>query len=617
MKNKLIYTILFLFFAVYSIEAQEEVTFRTICKKQVYVGEQFQVSYELSGDGKDFRTPNFTNFEVLGGPFTSTSSSVQIINGSVSRTNTQTFSFHLRAIKEGVFNIPEASITVDKKRITSEPMEINVVSNSGGSSYYNQSNSQQSSSSSRVESDNREIFLEAVPSKRKVFLGEQVLLTYRIFFTIPISQLSVSKSPSYSGFWTKDITDNNGSLQQSSVMRDGKQYNVATIQEIVLFPQKSGTLTIDPLDISCIAQIRQERTRSRGYDPFEDFFGDVLGSSYTNVRKDIKSQPINIEVEPLPSANKPASFKGAVGQYTFTSKIDKNELNVNEAFTLTLTVSGKGNIELLELPKPVFPPDFEVYEPKITSSVKSNALGINGNKKAEYIIIPRVAGDFDINEIEFSYFNPNLEKYETLKSEKHQITVKKTNGSDNSGSVYVPGQADIKYLGKDIRHINTDDTKLNITGTTFYMSTAYIVIIILMFVIFIAGLILNKKINKFNSNQVLVKNKKATKIAKKRLSNAYNYMNSNNESGFYEEFSQALWGYISDKLNIERSQLSMDSVREMMAHKNVSEDIINEFVELLNSCEFARFAPGNSSKKMDDLYNKGIEVITKAEKHLK
>lgn len=612
MKRKLLYIVAFLLVSIYSLEAQTDVKFRTICKKQVAVGEQFQVSYELNGDGNDFKAPNFTNFEIMGGPYTSTSSSVQIINGSVSKTNTQTFSYHLRAIKAGTYTVPSASITVDNKKITSEPCEITVTASSSGSSSYNNANNTQSNTSI----GNKNIYLEAIPNKKKVYLGEQILLTYRILYNIPISQLSVSKSPSYSGFWTKDITDNNGSLQQSSIVVNGQQYNVATIQEIVMFPQKTGNLIIDPLDITCLAQVKQERNRSYGYDPFDDFFNDVMGSSYKSVKKDIKSQPITIEVEPLPTSNKPSSFKGAVGQFTFTSKIDKNELKVNEAFTLTLTVSGKGNIELLELPQPVFPPDFEVYDPKINTSVKNNAQGIYGNKSAEYIIIPRVSGDFTLNDIEFSYFNTSSKKYETLKSDIHTIQVQKGSGSNNS-VVYTPGQADIKYLGSDIRHINTSNNKLSITGFVFFASNGYFAIIILMTIIFIAVLIINKKINKFNSNKVLVKNRKATKIAKKRFKNAHNHLVTNNQNRFYEEFSQAVWGYISDKLNIPLSQLSMDSVREIMTNRNVPEDIVNEFVDLLNTCEFARFAPGDANKKMDDLYQKGIELITKAEKILK
>lgn len=616
MKKKLLYIIAIMFIAMNYVEAQSDVTFRTICKKQVSVGEQFQVSYELNGDGKDFRSPNFTNFEVIGGPFSSTSSSVQIINGSVTKTNTQTYSFHLRAIKEGNFTMPQASITVDKKRITSEPCEINVVASQNGNSTYSGS-SNNGNNYSQANDNAREVFLEAIPNKRKVYLGEQIMLTYRIYYTIPISQLTVSKSPSYAGFWTKDVTNNKGTLQQSSVIRDGKQYNVATIQEIVLFPQKSGKLAIDPLDITCLAQVRQQKNRSQSYDPFEDFFGDVFGTTYTNVRKDIKSQPIEIEVIPLPNNNKPQSFKGAVGQFTFTTKIDKSELKVNEAFTFTVTVSGKGNIELLELPKPIFPPDFEVYDPKISTSIKDNALGISGSKKAEYIVIPRVSGNFKLESTEFSYFNPTLDKYESLRSDVSQIIVNKSENGTGNNTVYTPGQADIKYLGSDILHINASNNKLNITGITFYMSTIYIIILCIMIIVFIVALVIFKRKVKLNKDQVLVKNKQATKVAKKRLNNAYNFLKANNQNSFYEEFSQALWGYISDKLNIARSQLSMESVKEIMLDKNVGEDIVNEFIELLNNCEFARFAPGDSSKKMDDLYNKGIELITKAEKLLK
>ena len=612
MKIKIINIIAILFALTYNLDAQSDVTFKTICKKQVYVGEQFQVSYELNGDGKDFKSPNFNNFEVIGGPFSSTSSSIQVINGSVSRTNTQTYSFHLRAIKEGNFMLPQASITVDKKRVTSEPLEINVIA-SGESSDTGSGTSTQA----KTNLSSRDVFLEAVPNKRKVYLGEQVVLTYRIFFNIPISQLSISESPSYTGFWTKDITNNNGSLQQSSIMKDGQQYNVATIQEIVLFPQKTGELTIDPLDISCVAQIRQERSRSRGYDPFEEFFGDVMGTSYTNVRKDIKSQPIKIEVEPLPISNKPNDFKGSVGQYTFTSKIDKTELKVNEAFTYTITVSGKGNIELLELPKPAFPPDFEVYDPKVTSSIKDNALGISGSKKAEYIVIPRVSGDFRIDGVNFSYFDPSIGKYVTLKSDSYDISVAKANGNQSSNGIYTPGQADIKYLGKDIRHIHTNNNKLNITGTTFFMSPIYVIVMVIILITFVITLVIYKKVNRLNKDQVMMRNKKATKIAKKRLTNAYEHLKHSNQNGFYEELSQALWGYISDKLNISRSQLSMDSVKELMTHYNITEDIICEFVDLLNNCEFARFAPGDPNKKMDELYQKGIDVITKIEKTLK
>lgn len=597
--------ILFLMTA-FALSAQDDVSFKVICKKQVTVGEQFQVSYELNGDGKNFESPNFNNFEIVGGPFSSSSSSVQIINGSVTKTNTHTYSFYLRAIKEGTYTIPAASITVNKQKVKSTTAEIVVT----------KSNSTTSGSTKAGSASNaKEVFLEATANKKSVYLGEQLILTYKIYYTVPILSPSISKAPSYSGFWTKDISDNNGVLQQSSIIRDGQEYHVATVQEIVLIPQKSGTLTIDPLNISCIAQIKQERQQQRGYDPFENFFGDIMGSSYTNVKKELISQPIDIEVKPLPTKDKPESFKGAVGQFTYTSKIDKTEMKSNDAFTVTYTVSGKGNIDLLELPKPNFPPDFEVYDPKITTNAKNNSFGLSGSKKAEYVVIPRVSGDFTLAPTEFSYFDPTKNRYVVLESDKYELKVERSANEGNSGIIYAGGQEAIKIVGSDINHIMSDG-KLHKRGALLFASPLYFIIIIVMAALFAAALIINKRINKFNQNKVLVRNRKATKIAKKRLNNAYNYLKIKDQGHFYEEFSQALWGYISDKLNISRSQLSMDSVKEMMESKNVPEDIVNQFIDSLNSCEFARFAPGDPDKKMEDLYEKGIEIITKAEKNL-
>ena len=593
-----------LLMTLFPLMAQDEVSFKVICKKQVVVGEQFQVSYELSGDGKNFEAPNFVNFEIISGPFHSTSSSIQIINGSASKTTTLTYSYYLRALKEGEFTIPAATITVNKKKVKSTTTTVTVSKSSNVAS-----------GGSGSASVGDEVFLEATPNKRTAYLGEQIMLTYKIYYNIPISNLSISKAPSYSGFWTKDVTDNNGVLQQSSIVKNGQQYHVATIQEIVLIPQKAGTLTIDPLDITCVAQIRTERQRQQGYDPFENFFGDVMGTSYTNVKKDMKSQPIDIEVKALPMSEKPASFTGAVGQFTFSSRIDKTEMKSNDAFTITYTVSGKGNIDLLDIPRPVFPPDFEVYDPKITTNAKNNSYGISGTKTAEYVVIPRVSGDFTINPMEFSYFDPAKSKYTTLTSDGYELHVERSANEGSTGIIYAGGQEAIKVVGNDITHIKAI-ADLHRSGMLLFASPLYFIILAAMIALFAIAMILHKKINKFNQNQVLVRNRKATKIAKKRLKNAYSYLKIKDQNHFYEELSQALWGYISDKLNISRSQLSMDTVREMMSSKNVPEDIVNQFIDLLNSCEFARFAPGDPDKKMDDLYQKGIEVITKAEKNL-
>ena len=609
--RKIGFIVCFLMIAL-ALNAQDDISFKVICNRQVVVGEQFQVTYELDGDGSNFTAPNFNNFEKIGGPMSSSSSSIQIINGSVSKLEKHSYSFYLRAIKEGKFTIPAATITVNNKKIKSTTMDIEVVSDtrsvSGGGG---------NNSVGNATANSKDVFLEAVLNKKSAYIGEQITLTYKIYYTLPISQLSISKAPSYSGFWTKDVTDNNGTIQQSSIIRDNKEYHVATIQEMVLIPQKAGNLTIDPLGISCVAQVKNENRQSHAYDPFDNFFGDIMGTSYTNVKKDIKSQPIEIEIKALPTKDKPDSFMGAVGQFTFTSNIDKTEMKSNDAFTVIYTVSGKGNIELLDIPRPVFPHDFEVYDPKVTTNTKNNSYGISGTKKAEYVVIPRVAGDFEIKPTEFSYFDPAKGRYVTLKSDSYSMHIdRSTNkGYTGTGDEYTEGRESVTRIGKDIHHIMPAG-RLGKDGSLLFASPLYFIIVALMIIIFAITLVSYRKINKFNQNQVLVRNKKATKVAKKRLQNAYNYLKTKDQNHFYEEFSQALWGYISDKLNIARSQLSMDTVKEMMTNKNVPEDIVNQFIELLNSCEFARFAPGDPGKKMEELYGKGVEVISKAEKNL-
>lgn len=588
------------------MSAQNDISFKVICKKQVVVGEQFPVSFEVNADGSDFEAPNFNNFELVGGPVSSTSSSIQWVNGSQSATFTRTYSYYLRAIKEGTFTIPAATIVINNKKYKSDTAEVEVVKNE----YLVEEPANTTTSSNTAD-----VFVEATASKKTAYVGEQIILTYKIYSTVSLTSLKFSKVPSFSGFWTKDVTKtNNGYLQESSILRNGKEYIVATIQETVLVPQKPGTITIEPLEISCIAQIVNERPRKQTYNsPFESFYGNF--NQVTEVKKELKSRPVEIEVKALPTKDKPDSFTGAVGQYTFNSKINKTETKTDDVLTIIYTVSGKGNIELLDMPRPVFPPSFEVYEPKIATNTKSNSQGINGTKTAEYTVIPRKSGDFVLNPTEFSYFDPAKAKYVTLYSDSYNIKVEKGENEGKTGIIYAGGQEDIKKLGSDIYHIMKDG-KLRKKGDLLFASPLYFILIIVMTVIMLVALFLHTKIYKRNQNQVLVRNRKATKIAKKRLQNAFNYLKVKDQNHFYEELSQALWGYISDKLNIPRSKLSMDTVKDMMSEKNVPEEIIVQFIDLLNSCEFARFAPGDPDKKMEELYEKGLELITKAEKNL-
>lgn len=599
----------------------QEANIKVSAKKQVAVGEQFRVVFEINAEGKKFSAPSFEGFAVVGGPFNSTSSSVQIVNGSMSRTVTNSYTYVLRAEKEGNFTIGPATCTVDKAQIQSEPYTITVVAgdsnatagSGGGGSGQQHSGSQQNVNDPQV--SGKDLFLKVTASKKNVYVGEPLTLIYKLYTRVPVSQLSLSKVPSYGGFWTKEANDN-GTYKQSSEMVNGVEYTTAEIRKVVLIPQKQGRMSIEPMGIECMAQIQTQRSSRPSNDPFEAFFNDPFFSrGYTNVQKNIESSTIAIDVKPLPADGKPASFSGAVGNYNFSASIDRDELSANEAITMTLTVSGSGNIELLNLPTPVFPPDFEVYDPKITSSVDFSSQGLTGTKKAEYLIIPRRAGSFTIPPVEFSYFNPSKEAYTTLSSSQMNINVAKgAAGDGGEGGVYTSDQEGIRYLGSDIRHIRTDKSGLRTVDTHFFASVTYYLILAAMLVAFLIIWALVSKNRQFKQDTLRVRNKQATKVARGRLKNAYTYLKNNDQGHFYEEMSQALWGYISDKLGIERSVLSMETVKAAMTGKGMAESLADEFVDTLNTCEFARFAPGDAASKMQGLYDKGLEVIMKVEK---
>ncbi len=612
--------ILFLMLCPLWLWAQDDPRLTVSAKKQVVVGERFQVAFEANGEGRNFQAPTFEGFNVVGGPFTSSSSSIQVVNGSVTRSTSNSYTYALQASREGTFLIGAASVTIDGKKVSSEPYEIKVLpddgsyASSGGGASSSQGQALQNTSDPQV--SGKDLFLRCIPSKKSVCVGDQIVLTYKLYTKVPVSSVSVSKMPSYAGFWTKDISDNSGKLKQASETVNGIEYTTAEIQKVVIVPQRSGTLTIDPMSMECIAQIRTERSNRRSMDPFEAFFNDpFFSNNITNVQKELSSQSLSIDVKSLPENGKPDSFAGAVGNYKFTSSIDKEELSTNEAVTITFTVSGSGNIELLQMPEPVFPPDFEVYDPKITTNVDASSQGMTGTKKAEYLAIPRRAGSFSVQPVEFTFFNPSTGTYQTLLSEPYELSVRKGKDSDgDGGGVYASNQEDIKYLGSDVRHIMNDGAKLKPKHSSFFASSVYFAILLGLLVVFIALLFILKKRAEMAKDTAANRNRKADKVARGRLKNAYQHLKAKDQKKFYVEMSQALWGYIADKLGIERSKLSMETVSETMKANNVPDELTQQFVDTLNSCEFARFAPGSAEEKMDDLYQRGIDVISKAEK---
>ena len=618
MKRIRIIGIIVAMLGVLGLRAQEA-SIKVLGKSQVVVGEQFKIAFEANADGKSFTPPAFNGFSVVGGPFNSTSSSVQIINGSMSRTVSHTYSYVLRADKEGTYTLGAATLVVDGEEVKSDPFQITVTAAEEGSG--NTAPGASSQATARPSTNDptvsgKDLFFTVTPSKKSAYVGEPVVLTYKLYTRVPVSHLSVSRMPSYGGFWMKEVGDNNGgTLRQTNEVVNGIEYTVAEVKKVVLVPQKAGTLTIDPMGLDCVAQIQTQRNTPRSNDPFDIFFNDpVFNRGITNVEKTVETAIINLAIQRLPEEGKPDSFSGAVGNYNFSTSIDHDEVSTNEAVTLTVTVSGSGNIELLNLPQPTFPPDFEAYDPKIVSNIDASGQGMSGTKKAEILAIPRRAGDFTLPAMEFSYFNPAKGQYVTLRAPQHELHVAKGAADSNESGVYASNQEGIKHLGSDIRHIMTDQPKLKPLNSSFFASPVYFIVLIALLLLFLVMLLVVKRQRKFRQDVVLVRNKQATKVAKGRLKNAYKYLKENDQNHFYEEMSQALWGYISDKLGIERSVLSMDTVKEAMEAKGIGDPLPAQFVDTLNTCEFARFAPGDAAAKMKDLYERGLDLIMKVEK---
>lgn len=587
----------------------QQVEFKASAREQVAVGEQFRLIFSVNAQANGFKAPAIKDFTILSGPNQSSSSSMQIINNQVTRSVEYSYTYLLEATEEGTFTVGSASVNVEGKTYQSNPVTIKVAKG-------NPQQQRQSPGSGQTgpEISSKNLFVKASVSKNNPYQGEQVIITYRIYTRIPVSEYSVTKTPSLTGFWTENLLKENSPLNQYRETVNGAEYVVAEFKKDALFAQKSGKLTIEPLQLDVVAQLEKQRRRSG--DPFDDFFNDsFFGSNYQNVRKTLHSNSITLNVKPLPSNNS-ADFTGAVGTFRVNATIDKNTVKANDALTLKYTITGKGNLKLIDKPAIAFPPDFEVYEPRIVDNITTNTSGISGSRTFEYLIVPRNHGKFSIKPVSFIYFDLGSGNYRTLRTQQFDITVEKGTGNDS----YVRAGAekeDFQYIGTDIRYINTNISKLKPINSLFFGKPIFWILLALPLILFILFITIWQKELKRRSNIALMRNRKATSIAKKRLKAAEQFLKNGNQSAFCNEISNALWGYISDKFNISRSTLSIDSVTEALQKKNVKDELIIKFVNTLNNCEFARFAPGDKSQVMANLYSEALEVITQTEQELK
>ena len=593
--------------------AKDEVTLRASAPEVVVNGDQFRLTYTVnSQDVKDFLAPQAKGFDVLMGPSRSQQSSTQIINGKVSSSRSITYTYILMAVSEGTFNIPAASIEVDGEKIFSNPLTIKVLPKDKEDANSNQGQGNSGISSRNQKSSGRitdkDLFVLATASKTKVHEQEAILVTYKAYTTVDLRQL-LGKMPDQQGFYVQEVelpTQKTFKLEHYK----GRNYNTVVYRQYVLFPQKSGKLEIPAVTFDAVVAQRVAVSD----DPFEAFFN---GGGYVEVNKKIIAPKLVINVDPLPS--KPEGFSGGVGTFSLKSDISTTELKANEAVTIKLTISGTGNMKLVSAPEVKFPHDFEVYDPKIEDNYELTANGLSGTKTIEYLAIPRHAGNFSIPPIEFKYFDIKSGKYKTLTTEVYELKVAKGDGSAASQQVIADftNKENVKVLGTDILFIKTGDTALRQKGNYFYGTTAYYLWYIIPFLLFVVFVVIYRKQAIESANVAKVKTKKANKVATKRMKLAGKLLSENKVNEFYDEVLKALWGYISDKLNIPVSKLSRDNIEAELSGHGVPEDLIKEFIGALSECEFARYAPGNQNEAMDKVYAASVDVISKMENCIK
>ena len=599
-------TILGLIIAVTTAVAQ---TMTGVAPSHVAVGEQFRLTYTINTqDVSDFRAGNIPDdLEVLIGPNRSMQSSYQMINGHTSSSSSITFTYIVRAAKNGTFTIPPAHAVVGSKSIASNTLTIKVSgsapANSGGS------NRQRSNEDGEIRDAGSQIsgsdlFIKVSANKKRVHEQEPILLTYKVYTLVGLTSLR-GDMPDLKSFYTQEV-DLPQQKSFSIETFNGRPYKTTTWSQYVMFPQMTGKLEIPSITFEGIV-VQQ----NRNIDPFEAFFNG--GSGYIEVKKKIQAPGIEIQVDPLPE--RPANFSGGVGKFNISAQLDKTEVKANDPVSVRIVVSGTGNLKLIKQPVVNFPKDFDKYEPKITDKTKLTTNGIEGSMIYDILVVPRHQGKYEIPPVEFTYFDTSANAYKTIKSDSFVLDVAKGSGA---GAVNdFSGQTDLQELTKDIRYIKTGDTRQHSLDEFFFGSTGYWVSMGVLALIFVSLFVVFRQRAIDNANVTKMRGKKANKVATRRLKKAARLMSDNKPGEFYDEVLRALWGYVGDKLNIPVEQLSHDNISQRLSERSVGEETVSQFIGALDECEFERYAPGDPKGNMNKVYDKAINAIEKIEATMK
>ena len=598
-----------------SLNVFADVQIRLSAPSAVEVGDKFRVQFTVNSQGgSNFTPPDFNGFEVIYGPSTSSQSSVQMINGKITQSSSITYTYVVRASQAGTFTINPASITVDGKIVKSNSASVRVLSvgqqggntnaqqQQGRGNTQTQGSQQQSSQSSSSGVSSSDLFMTATASRTTVHEQEAILLTYKIYTTVNLTQLD-GKLPTLDGFQIQEIPlPRNKEFQLEQY--NGRNYRSVIWSQYVLFPQKNGDLVIPSITYEGVVV-----TPRRNIDPFDAFFNGISGMQET--KRKITTPKLTIRVLPLPT--KPDNFSGAVGKFSVSSSISTHEVNANDAVTLKLEVKGTGNMKLIKTPDIAFPKDFETYDAKINDNFSLTRSGLTGTKEFEYLVVPRHAGEYTIPAAELVYFDTDSKTYKTLMTEPYTIKVNKGSGSGVQTADYSSSQQDVKELNQDIRHIKQGDVTLRENDEPLWASSFYWLYYLIPILLFVSALVIGNKRIAANNDKARVRGRKANKMALRRMKTAKKLLDERKQNEFYDEVLRAMLGYVADKLNIPQERLNKDNIQSELSVNNVSQEHIDVFLKTMSDCEFARYAPGDANANMENVYNSAIATISQME----
>lgn len=616
--KKLFCIVAFLLTAIFQMSAQNVI--RVEAPDVVAVNEQFNVTFIIEGEKSpsDFQWSSGDDFQLVWGPQKGSSSSIQIINGKRSSSHQTTFTYILIPKATGTFQLPVATALLSGDRISSTQASIQVVSDGASSSQSSGKNGGKSSGGGQTSStgsgeiSSNDLFMRLSLSRTEVVIGEPITATLKIYQRANVVGFENAKFPTFNGFWSQETyVPNNIEFKRESL--DDKIYNTAVLRTYVLIPQQSGAITIDPAELVCLVNIRTAPSTSNSL--FDSFFQD----EYRTIRKRVTTPAVKVKVNPLP-AGQPASFGGGVGNFGISARLTTDNLKTHDAASLIITVSGRGNVALLEEPKVNFPPDFEIYDTKTTENTDKSNGGTSGSKSFEYPFIPRSHGDFTIEPVEYSYYDVNAGKYVTLRTEPLHVKVAKGKGGNSTPVTTVNSgveRKDVKSLADDIRFIFTGKPGLSGSGSFFVGSVFFWILLALMILGATSVYLAFRKVAAMRADVAGTKNRRATKMAQKRLKLAGEYLDKNLYTAFYEELHKALIGFVSDKLNMDMSEISKDNIASALTEGGVSEEQTKAFTDLLDACEFARYSPDGGNEAMRSHYDAALKVISSIDSGLK